>query len=121
MKVSKEQLINGVAKYARNEMLPKIPDKSFRMILDIGVSAMEINPKIADSVLENPLIKTMMVDQDGMYDIDMFDKVMGKTIQEYKQIDLSIPGIKFLSPETKMLHFDASDVEKIKRYVGGEA
>lgn len=115
MEVSKGQLINGVIKYIKNDVLKKIPDKPFRMTLSAAVNLMEAKPEVADIIFEHPILKG----NDGMFDIDLLEQVILKTIEEYGDFPVTIPPVRFISPTEKELRFTAEDVKKLKGYIEG--
>lgn len=110
MEVSKGQLISGVVRYVKSDVLAKIPDKPFRMTLSAMVNLIEVRPEAADVIFNNPLLKS----ENGMYDIDLLEQIMVRTIEEYGDFPITIPAIKFISPTEKELRFTAEDVRKLK-------
>lgn len=113
MEVSKGQIISGVIRFARGEVLNKITDKPFKMALAAGLNYLELRPDIADKLLENPVF----MGDGGMYDIDLIESVIVRTMDEYGDLPLQIPGIPLLSPATKELRFTAEDIKKLKGYI----
>ncbi len=53
MQVTKQQIVNGIVKYAKSEMIPKIADKTFKIILSTTTSMAEINPEIITRFLDD--------------------------------------------------------------------
>lgn len=117
MTVTKQQIINGVVKYAKNEIINKIIDKPLKMIIATCISMMEVNPSVADFIFKNPMICAILNENDGMYDIDGLIEVIGKTMDEYGDFPVKIPAIKFISPSEKELTFGAGDIRKLKDYI----
>lgn len=115
MEVSKGQLVSGLTRFGRNEVLNKITDKPFKMALAAGINLLELRPDVADKLLENPLFKA----SSGMYDLDLMEAVISKTMDEYGDLPVMIPGIPLLSPTPKELRFTAEDVHKLKGYILG--
>jgi hypothetical protein len=113
MEVTKSQLINGIVAYVKSEVIAKIPDKAFRMTLSAGVNLIEAKPEIADAVFVHPIL----MNKGGMYDIDLFEEVILKTIDEHGDFPVVIPAIKFISPTEKELKFNAEDIRKMKEYI----
>lgn len=116
--VTKNQIINGVIKYAKTEIIDKITDKPLKMVLATGLSMLEVNPSIADPVFKNSFISGL--EKDGTYDIDGICDIIEKTMMEYGDFQIIIPSIKFISPTEKELSFNAEDVKKLKKYIGGD-
>lgn len=113
MEVSKGQLISGLVRFAKTDVISKIPDKPFRMTLSALVNLIEVRPEAADVIFNNPLLKS----ENGMYDIDLLEQVITKTIDEYGDFPVVIPAIKFISPNEKELRFTSEDVRKLKGYI----
>ena len=119
MQVTKQQIVNGIIKYSKNEMIPKITDKSFKMILSAATSMIEINPEIITRFLDDPTISLMLMENEGTYDIDAISSALEKTLEEYGTFPIKVPGIKFISPEEKELNFGISDIKTLKNYITG--
>ena len=122
MTVTKSQIVNGVVNYAKSEILTKISDKPIKMMLAAGISALEANPAIADNVFRNEIFSAILNENDGAYDIDVAFEIVEKTMDEYGGFPITIPAVKFISPNEKQLTFSSGDVKKLKQYItGGEA
>lgn len=119
MEVSKSHIINGLQHYVKKEVLPKIADKSFKMVLSMGVNALAIDNSLLDGILYNPMVAAILKEKDGMFNLDMFEDVIEDTLTEYGSIKLTIPGIPFLSPEEKHMSFTAEDIDKLIAHIEG--
>ena len=120
MNVTKNQIIQGVVRYAKGEVIPKMAgDKPFQMTITTIVAMLEMNPSIADPLLNNPMIATIMNVKDGYYDLDMFEKALNQSMTQFGELELTIPGIPFLSPKEKVLKFNQNDIAQLKSYIGG--
>lgn len=117
MNVTKSEIINGVVKFAKNEVIDKIPDKALKMIIATGVSVIEINPEVADNFFNNPMVSTILKEEDGKYNLDKTFEIIEKTLTDYGDFPVKIPPIKFLSPNEKELTFSLVDVSKLKEYI----
>ena len=116
--VSKNQIINGLIRYVKNEVIDKITDRPLKMVLATGVSMLETNPSIADPVFKSSFISGL--EKDGAYDIDGICEIIEKTMKEYGDFPITIPSIKFISPTEKELSFNTEDIRKLKKYIGGD-
>lgn len=122
MNVTKQQIINGAVKYIKAEVIDKITDKPLKMTIAAGVSMIELNPNIADSIFENDVLsKVLHKNNDGTYDIDIICDIAEKTMNEYGDFPVKIPAIKFISPTEKELSFGSQDIKRLKEYIGGNA
>lgn len=113
MEVTKGQMVNGVVKFMKVEVISKIPDKPFRMALSALINLIEVKPEAANTIFESPFLKS----ESGLYDIDLLEKIIVKTIDEYGDFPITIPAIKFISPTEKELRFTSEDVQKLKSYI----
>ena len=113
MTVSKGQLISGATRFAKNEIINKITDKNFKMVMSMLINLLDIKPELADEFLEP------MADKDGMYDMDLLESVLVRTMDEYGDFPVVIPAIKFISPTEKELRFNSDDVRRLRNYIMG--
>lgn len=120
MNVTRQQIINGLVKYTKEEVIDKIIDKPLKMAIAAGISMLEINPSIASTFFDNDIIsKILNVKDDGTYDIDIVVEILKKTMDEYEDFPVKIPAIKFISPTEKELSFSSRDVQRLKDYIIG--
>ena len=120
MNVTKNQIIQGVVKYAKGEIIPKVAgDKPFQMTISTLVALLEMNPAIADSLLANPMVKAIMNENDGYFNLDMLEKALKQTMDQYGELQVTIPGIPFVSPKEKVMTFTQNDITRLKDYIGG--
>lgn len=121
MKVTKQQIIKGVIEFAKKDILDTIMDKPLQIILATGITALETNPSLADSIFENPMVSTILKEQNGQYDIDDIFAIIETTLNEYGDFPIIIPKIKFITPCDKELRFSANDIKRLKTYIGGNS
>lgn len=107
----KQQIITGVAAYARNEIMPTITDEQFKFILSAALAALEVNPALVDSVFDNELVRTTCTDMQTL------ERILKKTLQECGSYTLVIPAIKFVLPHEQILKFSEDDVATLFKYV----
>ena len=120
MNVTKNQIIQGVVKYAKGEIFPKVAgDKPFQMTISTLVAMLEMNPEIADSLLRNPMVAAIMMEKDGYYNLEMLEKALNQSMSQYGELQITIPGIPFLSPKEKIMTFTQNDVARLREYIGG--
>lgn len=119
MLVSKDKIGKGIVKYIRTDMIPYVPDKSMQMILDGVAMFMEKRPDVLDPYIKSGIIAMALNEKDGMYDIEEAEEIIEMLMNKYGGFKVTIPPIKFLMPEAKEMNFSASDVRKIKEYIGG--
>ena len=72
MRVTKNQIINGLAEYIQTEVLPRMgDDRAMKILFSVGMHAVKANPAMIDKYLGNDIVKAL-IDDDGTghYDID---------------------------------------------------
>lgn len=119
MRVTRDQIVNGIASFVETDVIPMIDDdKATQIIASIAVKAVKANTKLVDSVFENQMIKTLLeVDEDGTYEIEGLFKSIEESVREFGAFPVELPAIPFISPTVKTLKFDAKDVSEIKRLI----
>lgn len=118
MRVTKDQIINGIVSYAENEVIPQVGDKATQIIAAIAVKSIKANTKLIDSLFENPMLKTLLEeDADGTYELDIVFGNVAESIRQYGPFPIEIPPIPFVSNSEKLLTFTDSDVNEIKRRI----
>lgn len=110
------QVKDGVVKYLDTEVLPNIPDKSWkRMILGMGLALIiDKQSERIYALKDNPVVKlTGIFDDDGNVDVDILVKEMKKQMpKEGIPIDIPVVG--------GTLRFTESDIDKLQEYITGE-
>lgn len=119
MRVTRKKVLSGIVNFVKSEMINKITDRPLKMILAAGVSALEINPSIADSIFDNSFVSQILKDDGLMCDVDSAFEILEKTLTEYGDFPVVIPAIKFISPVEKELTFTRGDIQKLKDYICG--
>jgi hypothetical protein len=120
MNVTKNQIIQGVVKYAKGEVLPKVAgDKPFQMTISTLVALLEMNPAIADTLLLNPMVMAIMGENNGYYNLDHLEKALNQSMSQYGELQITIPGIPFVSPKEKVMTFTQNDITRLRDYIGG--
>ena len=120
MQVTKQQILNGAANYIRDEMIPHIPDKGFRVILDTVAAMVQMSPQSLDKLFENPMVAAILQEKDGFYDLDVLEGALVKATEAQGGLTLTVPKIPFLSKDEKELKFSANDIKALKRYIVGQ-
>jgi hypothetical protein len=115
--VTKKELLTGVVKFVKNEVIPHIGDRSLKMVVSAGLYAVDAKPDIVDSFFSNPLVATILQVEDGKYDTELVFKVLDNLVAEYGGIPITIPPIKFITATENTLTFRSGDVARLKEYV----
>lgn len=116
---TREQIAQGLIRYIRQDMLPGISDKAFRTVLSAGTYLIEADPSILDKVMEHPVVSILLPKAGSGYDIAKAEQAVRKALEENGGIEVVIPGIKWVSPDEKVLKFTAADISALRNYIGG--
>lgn len=120
MNVTKEQIVNGITKYIKDEVIEKITDKPFKIAMAVAVSMLENNAEIANKLFENELALAILgKNDDDTFDIEKITEALEKALSEYGDFPITIPAIKFISPTEKTLNFSSRDIKALKNYITG--
>jgi len=111
MRVSAEQIINGITQYADGEVIAKLPTMGKWMLgAGIGVASNKIND-IVHNLNDNTIIKMMgIIDESGMYDLDLVAESLKQSAQKYGKMTIEVPLIGKLS-------FNDSDIDTLRAYI----
>lgn len=117
MRVSKDQIVNGVVSYVEDEVIPHIGDKPTQIILSVAIKAIQANKTLVDSVFEHPLVKSLLIRDGDNYEIDGLFDAIEESVKEYGEFPVCIPPIPIISPKEQTLKFVEDDVAEIKRRI----
>ena len=121
MKVTKDQIVSGVSAYISTEVIPNIGDKATQIVVSIAAKAVKANSGLVDAMFNHPVVKSLLHEDGGKYEIDELFKYIKESVDEYGPFPVTIPAVPFISPEEKTLSFDADDITKIKKKVEASA
>lgn len=114
MKVTKEQIVNGVASYGKNEIMAKSSDKSFKFLVSVGLATLKRKPDIVSSILDSKLAGFVVAkDENGMYDIDTIADIVSDAMSEYGNLEIVVPPVPLLNPKEVTLTFTPNDVKVV--------
>lgn len=115
--VTKKELLTGVVRFVKGEVIPTVSDKSLKMVLSAALYAIDAKPHIIDPFLSNPVIATILHGEDGKYDTDVVFGILSNLVKEYGGIPITIPPIRFVTSTENTLTFREADVDRLKQYV----
>ena len=116
--VTKKELLTGVIRYVKNEVIPHVSDRSLKMVLSAVLYAVDAKPDILDPFLNNAIVSAILQSENGlMYDTTVIFDVLGNLAKEYGGIPIVIPPVKFITATETMLTFKEGDIEELKKYV----
>lgn len=116
--VSKEQISSGISEFLRKEVISQITDRSFKSIMSVITGIIEAKPELLEDLLNNSIVSAVLdKDEDDNYNVDDVIDIIENSIVDNGPFVITIPGIKFISPDEKQLTFNADDFEKLKKYI----
>ena len=119
MQITRQQMLNGAARYIRGEVIPHIPDKGVKVVMDVLAGMVEMSPQAVSKYLDMPIVAAVLQEQDGFYDLDMIEAALTKAMESYGGLELTVPAIPLISPQPKSMTFTANDIRAMKRYMEG--
>lgn len=116
MRVTKSQIVHGVADYIQTDILPNLVNgRGLQIIVSIGANALAANHKLADVVLNQSMVRALLDDDgSGTYDIGGLADAMRKSIEQYGSFPVQIPAVPLISPEEITLKLTAEDVDAMR-------
>ena len=115
MLVNKSQLMSGIASFALNDVAPAINDNAFKVIVIAGASLMQRSEPAVDKVLDNGIVKMLLPEHGGMYDLDAAFAAVRDAIAQCGSFTLTIDPIPLIMKSEKTLTFTAADVDTLMR------
>ena len=116
--VTKKELLTGVIRYVKNEVIPHVSDRGLKMVLSAILYAVDAKPDIVDPFLNNAIVSAILQSENGlMYDTTVIFDVLGNLAKEYGGIPIVIPPVKFITATETMLTFKEGDIDELKKYV----
>lgn len=121
MRVTRNQIINGITDFIKEEILPKMEnDQALKILLSVAVNAIKANGKIVDKWLNNDIIRALIDDDgSGNYDIDRLMDWIRMSVEQYGAFPVAIPPIPLISPREITLKLGPSDIAAIKQQIEG--
>lgn len=118
MDVPKDQIAKGIAKFIQEDVIPNIGDNATQIVLGIASAAVESNPRLLDKILDNEMLAAV-AKVGNNYNLSTLQNAAATAIDKYGKLTITIPGIKFLSPDDKILQFGSDDVKRLIAHIEG--
>ena len=119
MQITRQQMLTGASRYIRGEVIPHIPDKGVKVMLEAMAAMVEMSPQAVSKYLDMPLVAAILQEKDGFYDLDMVESALVKAMEAHGGLELTVPAIPLISPQAKSMTFTANDIRSMKRYMEG--
>ena len=119
MQVTQAQIASGAARFIRNDVIPKIPDRGFRVVLDAAAAMAELSPQILDGLFKHPMAAVLLHPGENGYDLDYLETALTSAVETHGGLPVVIPAIPLISREEKTLTFGAEDIRQLMRQIRG--
>ena len=121
MRVTRNQIVNGIVAYIQQEIMPKMDDdRALKILFSVGVNAIKANDKLIDKYLGNDIVRALIDDDgSGNYDIERLMDWIRTSVEEYGAFPVSVPPIPLISPREITLKLGPSDIIAIQRQIEG--
>ena len=117
---TKKQIADALAKFIHNDLINDIDDRHLKFSLTMAKKALRENPDLLDHFLASPIVSSVVKEQDGMYDVDVFAKTLKNVLNEYESYSVIIPKIPVFAPKDSVLKITSADVDKIIGYLAAD-
>ena len=114
---TKKELADAIVKFINNDILADIDDRHLKFTLCMSKKALHEDPDLLDGFLYSPIVGSVIKEEDGMYDVDMFARTMKNVLSEYDSYAIQIPKIPMFAPKEHAIKITAADVDKIVSYL----
>ena len=116
MRVTKSQIVHGIADYIQSDILPKMGNgRGLQILVSVGANAVAANSKIVDAIFNNQIVLSALDDDgSGTFEISGLVDALTAAIKEYGSFPLKVPPIPLISPAEMTLNLSADDVEAMQ-------
>lgn len=119
MRVSKNQIVNGIVAYIQQEIMPRMDDdRALKILFSVAVNAIKANDRLIDKYLSNDIIRALIDDDgSGSYDVERLMDWIKMSVEEYGSFPVIVPPIPLISPREITLRLGPSDIAAIQRQI----
>ena len=123
MRVTRNQIVNGLVAYIQQEIMPKMDDdRALKILFSVAVNAIKANDKLIDKYLSNDIIRALIDDDgSGNYDVERLMDWIRTSVEEYGAFPVIVPPIPLVSPREITLRLGPSDIIAIQRQIENAA
>ena len=115
--VTKKQIAEAVAKFITNDLVQGIDDKQLKFVLCLTKQSLLENPDVLDMFMDNPMIESVIYEEEGMYEVKDFVSMLKKVLDEYSSYPISVPKVPLLLSHEKIIRINSADIDKIVSYL----
>lgn len=119
MRVTKNQIVRGLAAFVSDDILPKLEnDRAVQILATVAVHAALANQALLDSAFRSPMLQALLEDDGaGTYEIDGILGAMKAAIDQYGYFPVTIPAVPLLSPREISLRLNSADVDAVRQHI----
>ena len=119
MRVTRNQIVNGLVAYIQQEIMPKMDDdRALKILFSVAVNAIKANDKLIDKYLSNDIVRALIDDDgSGNYDVERLMEWIRMSVEEYGAFPVIVPPIPLVSPREITLRLGPSDIVAIQRAI----
>ena len=119
MRVTRNQIVNGLVAYIQQEIMPKMDDdRALKILFSVAVNAIKANDKLIDKYLSNDIVRALIDDDgSGNYDVERLMDWIRTSVEEYGAFSVIVPPIPLVSPREITLRLGPSDIIAIQRQI----
>ena len=112
MRVTKSQLVHGVAGFGQNEILPKMGNnKAMQILLSVGANTAAANAKLVDLFFGNQIVRAILEDDgSGTVELGGLADALRKSIDQYGSFPVQVPVIPLICSDGFTVSLAANDV-----------
>lgn len=123
MRVTRNQIVNGLVAYIQQEIMPKMDDdRALKILFSVAVNAIKANDKLIDKYLSNDIVRALIDDDgSGNYDVERLMDWIRTSVEEYGAFPVIVPPIPLVSPREITLRLGPSDIIAIQRQIENAA
>ena len=119
MRVTRNQIVNGITAYVQQEVLPKMEgDRALMILASVAINAIKANGALIDKYLKNDIVRALIDDDgSGNYDVERLMEWIRMSVEEYGAFPVIVPPIPLVSPREITLRLGPSDIVAIQRAI----
>ena len=123
MRVTRNQIVNGLVAYIQQEIMPKMDDdRALKILFSVAVNAIKANDKLINKYLSNDIVRALIDDDgSGNYDVERLMDWIRTSVEEYGAFPVIVPPIPLVSPREITLRLGPSDIIAIQRQIENAA
>lgn len=120
-KINSVQLVSGIIKYLTTEIIPCVEDTFTKLALK--TFAITANNRAGayinavDDLISKPFVADLLDVEGDVFEVESLIDAVRQAVNECGELTIKIPGVRFVSPQEKVLTFKASDISNLKQYL----